>query len=178
MKALVASSTATASPRRETGNASCIASVCRARPRYKTPHLWLQDPPLLATRPPTSDSDVKDVADFYIDRLQDAFYSPDKEQWCGKFSLTHSPPQPKRCPGHRRVRCSRSTTTPRGREGDCAMSDEQDRTTAQADDDRATDFDVIVVGAGFSGLYMLHSLRKLGLSVRLYERGGGVGGTW
>jgi cation diffusion facilitator CzcD-associated flavoprotein CzcO len=58
------------------------------------------------------------------------------------------------------------------------MSDEQDRTTAQADYDRATDFDVIVVGAGFSGLYMLHSLRKLGLSVRLYERGGGVGGTW
>jgi cation diffusion facilitator CzcD-associated flavoprotein CzcO len=34
-----------------------------------------------------------------------------------------------------------------------------------------------VVGAGFSGLYMLHSLRKQGLSVRVYEQGGGVGGT-
>jgi cation diffusion facilitator CzcD-associated flavoprotein CzcO len=40
------------------------------------------------------------------------------------------------------------------------------------------EFDAIVVGAGFSGLYMLHSLRKQGLSVRVYEQGGGVGGTW
>ena len=34
------------------------------------------------------------------------------------------------------------------------------------------------MGAGFSGLYMLHSLRELGLSVRVLEQGGGVGGTW
>ena len=41
------------------------------------------------------------------------------------------------------------------------------------------DFDAVIVGAGFSGLYMLHSLRdKLGLSVRVYETGNGVGGTW
>jgi cation diffusion facilitator CzcD-associated flavoprotein CzcO len=39
-------------------------------------------------------------------------------------------------------------------------------------------FDVIVVGAGFSGLYALHRLRALGFSVRVLERGGGVGGTW
>jgi cyclohexanone monooxygenase len=38
--------------------------------------------------------------------------------------------------------------------------------------------DAIVVGAGFSGLYMLHRLRKAGLAVRVYEAGGGVGGTW
>ena len=38
--------------------------------------------------------------------------------------------------------------------------------------------DALVVGAGFSGLYALHRLRDLGLSVRLVERGGGVGGTW
>jgi cyclohexanone monooxygenase len=38
--------------------------------------------------------------------------------------------------------------------------------------------DAIVVGAGFAGLYMLHRLRGLGLSVRVYEAGGGVGGTW
>ena len=39
-------------------------------------------------------------------------------------------------------------------------------------------FDAIVVGAGFSGLYMLHRLRALGLSVRVLEMGTGVGGTW
>ena len=39
-------------------------------------------------------------------------------------------------------------------------------------------FDVVIVGAGFSGLYMLHRVRELGLSVRLYEAGQGVGGTW
>jgi cyclohexanone monooxygenase len=39
-------------------------------------------------------------------------------------------------------------------------------------------YDVVVVGAGFAGMYMLHRLRGLGLSVRVYERGSGVGGTW
>jgi cyclohexanone monooxygenase len=39
-------------------------------------------------------------------------------------------------------------------------------------------FDAIVVGAGFAGMYMLHRLRGMGLSVRVYERGDGVGGTW
>jgi len=42
----------------------------------------------------------------------------------------------------------------------------------------ADEFDAIVVGAGFSGLYMLHRLRALGLSVRVYEQGSDVGGTW
>ena len=39
-------------------------------------------------------------------------------------------------------------------------------------------FDAIIVGAGFAGLYMLHKLRGLGLSARCYEAGSGVGGTW
>jgi cyclohexanone monooxygenase len=38
--------------------------------------------------------------------------------------------------------------------------------------------DVVVVGAGFAGLYMLHRLRAMGLSVRVLEAGGGIGGTW
>jgi cyclohexanone monooxygenase len=38
--------------------------------------------------------------------------------------------------------------------------------------------DAVIVGAGFAGLYMLHRLRGLGLSTRVYEAGGGVGGTW
>ena len=43
----------------------------------------------------------------------------------------------------------------------------------------ATDaYDVVVVGAGFAGMYMLHRLRGQGFSVRVYEQGGDVGGTW
>ncbi|WP_336879544.1 NAD(P)/FAD-dependent oxidoreductase [Rhodococcus globerulus] len=40
------------------------------------------------------------------------------------------------------------------------------------------DCDAIVVGAGFAGLYALHSLRQRGLSVRGFEAGSSVGGTW
>ena len=39
-------------------------------------------------------------------------------------------------------------------------------------------FDAVVVGAGFAGMYMLHRLRGLGFSARVFEAGGGVGGTW
>jgi cyclohexanone monooxygenase len=42
----------------------------------------------------------------------------------------------------------------------------------------AESYDVVVVGAGFAGMYMLHRLRGQGLSVRVYEQGGDVGGTW
>jgi cyclohexanone monooxygenase len=39
-------------------------------------------------------------------------------------------------------------------------------------------YDVVVVGAGFAGMYMLHKLRGQGFSVRVYEQGSDVGGTW
>ena len=39
-------------------------------------------------------------------------------------------------------------------------------------------YDAIIVGAGVGGLYAIHRLRKLGLSVRAFEAGDGVGGTW
>ena len=39
-------------------------------------------------------------------------------------------------------------------------------------------YDVIVVGAGFAGMYMLHELRKTGLNVLVLEEATGVGGTW
>jgi cation diffusion facilitator CzcD-associated flavoprotein CzcO len=39
-------------------------------------------------------------------------------------------------------------------------------------------YDVIVIGAGISGMYQLHRLRELGLRVRVFEAGAGVGGTW
>ena len=40
------------------------------------------------------------------------------------------------------------------------------------------DYDAIIIGAGISGLYQLHLLRKLGMKVRVFETGTGVGGTW
>ena len=45
-------------------------------------------------------------------------------------------------------------------------------------DDSVTDLDVVVVGAGFGGIYMLHHLQQLGFSARVLEMGDGVGGTW
>ena len=40
------------------------------------------------------------------------------------------------------------------------------------------DYDAIIIGAGISGMYQLHRLRALGLRVRVFEEGSGVGGTW
>ncbi len=42
----------------------------------------------------------------------------------------------------------------------------------------APEYDVIIIGAGISGMYQLHRLRELGLRVRVFEAGSGVGGTW
>src|SRR6202045_5267870 len=55
-------------------------------------------------------------------------------------------------------------------------------TNVQGDSQRTgakADFDAVIIGAGFSGMYMLHSLRdKLDLNVTVFEAGDGVGGTW
>ena len=51
--------------------------------------------------------------------------------------------------------------------------------SSQAPSQPAVDVEAVVIGAGFSGLYMLHRLRNvMGLTVRLFEAGDGVGGTW
>ena len=42
----------------------------------------------------------------------------------------------------------------------------------------ARELDVAVVGAGFSGIYVVYSFKKKGLNVRAFEKGSGVGGTW
>ena len=40
------------------------------------------------------------------------------------------------------------------------------------------ELDVAIVGAGFAGMYLIHTLRKRGFSVRAFEAGSDVGGTW
>ncbi|MEV0598730.1 NAD(P)/FAD-dependent oxidoreductase [Streptomyces sp. NPDC050315] len=41
-----------------------------------------------------------------------------------------------------------------------------------------SDHDVIIIGAGFAGMYQLHRLRQLGYDTRVIEAGEDVGGTW
>src|ERR1700719_4259382 len=41
----------------------------------------------------------------------------------------------------------------------------------------ALDYDAIISGAGMSGMYQLYRLRELGMRVRVFEEGTGVGGT-
>jgi cation diffusion facilitator CzcD-associated flavoprotein CzcO len=52
-------------------------------------------------------------------------------------------------------------------------------TEAGAGGARLADYDAIIVGSGFGGIYALHKLRnEQGLTVRAFEKGGGIGGTW
>lgn len=40
------------------------------------------------------------------------------------------------------------------------------------------DYDVLIVGAGLSGVYSLYRIRELGLRVKVLEAGSAEGGTW
>jgi cation diffusion facilitator CzcD-associated flavoprotein CzcO len=44
--------------------------------------------------------------------------------------------------------------------------------------DSSLDYDVLIIGAGQSGMYSLYRMRELGLKVRVFEVGSGEGGTW
>jgi cyclohexanone monooxygenase len=43
---------------------------------------------------------------------------------------------------------------------------------------RPSEFDIVIVGAGFAGIYMLYRAQQLGLNAVTFEKGDGVGGTW
>ena len=59
------------------------------------------------------------------------------------------------------------------------MSSVREDAQGASAEERVTDFDAVIVGAGFAGLYALHKLRnEMGLSARVYEAGSGIGGTW
>jgi cation diffusion facilitator CzcD-associated flavoprotein CzcO len=48
----------------------------------------------------------------------------------------------------------------------------------QDSDSLHIDLDVVIVGAGFAGVYLLHKLREEGLKVKIVEAGHGLGGVW
>ncbi len=50
--------------------------------------------------------------------------------------------------------------------------------TDEAAQRQDADYDVVIIGAGISGMYMLHRLRELGMTARVIEAGTDVGGTW
>jgi cation diffusion facilitator CzcD-associated flavoprotein CzcO len=54
----------------------------------------------------------------------------------------------------------------------------EQRAAASAVPAAAAHWDVLIIGAGLAGMYQLHLARGLGLSVRVFEAGAGVGGTW
>ena len=58
------------------------------------------------------------------------------------------------------------------------MGDARQAHAHRAKADSAADFDAVIIGAGVSGLYQLYKARELGLRVRVFEAGTGVGGTW
>jgi cation diffusion facilitator CzcD-associated flavoprotein CzcO len=58
------------------------------------------------------------------------------------------------------------------------MGDSVQETATVKEHGTVKEYDAIVIGAGVAGLYQLYRLREAGLSVRLYEDGSGVGGTW
>ncbi len=67
-------------------------------------------------------------------------------------------------------------TTAHATAADATITDTKTAHTARPS--AALDFDAIIIGAGISGMYQLHRLRALGLRVRVFEAGTGVGGTW
>lgn len=48
----------------------------------------------------------------------------------------------------------------------------------ESSENKIVELDALIVGAGFSGVYLLKTLRDLGYKVRVVEAGGDYGGVW
>lgn len=57
-------------------------------------------------------------------------------------------------------------------------SGEDARSSNAADMNSKLDYDVLIVGAGLSGIFSLYRVRELGLRVKVLEAGPAEGGTW
>src|ERR1700722_15022045 len=79
-----------------------------------------------------------------------------------------------RATGARRA-SRRSTPTPPPRPSSCSCDQRRRKPMSSG---RDADVDMLIVGAGVTGIYQLHLAREAGYSVQLVEAGSGVGGTW
>ena len=52
------------------------------------------------------------------------------------------------------------------------------RNQSSPSDGSIENYDVLVIGAGVSGMYALHHFREMGLSVKVFDGASNVGGTW
>src|SRR5579872_1067876 len=112
--------------------------------------------------------------------LARACYGPDDKSRRADMKAFRSieyPAAPSHLHSALRFRAMRRMLTP-DRERNCQGSALMSAAPSSVENDRELNFDVVVVGAGFAGMYMLHRLRGLGFSVRVYEQGSDVGGTW
>ena len=57
-------------------------------------------------------------------------------------------------------------------------SSQQTKASGNGVSNEAEQYDVVVIGAGVTGLYSLYCLRQLGFTVRVLDEASGVGGTW
>lgn len=55
---------------------------------------------------------------------------------------------------------------------------QQTSTTQDGNLHPEVDYDAIVIGAGFAGLALIHYLREIGLSLRVFDKASDIGGTW
>src|SRR3979411_1760400 len=54
----------------------------------------------------------------------------------------------------------------------------EDAAARSVEEELAAEIEAVGMRAGVSGLYQLYKLRELGLKVRVFETGTGIGGTW
>jgi cation diffusion facilitator CzcD-associated flavoprotein CzcO len=56
--------------------------------------------------------------------------------------------------------------------------DEPNPATFNRDDSESLDYDMLIIGAGLSGIYSLASMQQLGLRTQVLERATDLGGVW
>lgn len=62
--------------------------------------------------------------------------------------------------------------------GSAGVMSESSKAQLFQESNAGLDYDVLIVGAGLSGIFSLYKMRQLGLRARVLEAGSAEGGTW